>query len=61
MLWIVRTFLHENHTVAPVISSVVRSSPVSANVSFSILEIPDRMEVSFYIADGTTTVDEVTI
>ena len=34
---------------------------MSANVSFSIPERPYRMEVSYYVADGTTTVDEVTV
>ena len=37
----------------------MRSGPSRASVSFTISESPDNLEVSLYIANDTTTVDEV--
>ena len=46
-------------TVAPVLSSFVRTGPFNASVSFSISEIPESLEVSLFVATNSTTVDEV--
>ena len=50
-----------SNTVVPVISFVVRSNPFNATVTFSISEIPEVLEISLYVANGTTAVDEVSI
>ena len=46
-------------TVAPVLSSFVRTGPFSANISFYTPEIPASLEVSLFVANNSTTLDEV--
>ena len=46
-------------TVAPVILSVVRSSPSNATVSLSFSDMPESLEISVYIANGSTTIEQV--
>lgn len=46
-------------TVAPVISSVLREGPYNASVSVSIPEIPESLEISLFLANGSSAFDEV--